>query len=513
MQRSTERRLAAICDLTVPAARESAGWHEYDGTVQDLSPDGVRRGLARLGGPRYADPHDEAQAAAAEHALQVRFGELVVHRTNPVWHVENLELVSYEREYAPEPERAAARRAHLRQWPDAVAAAIASLDRVPAPVAAATRSMADGLRAHLRPDDGDLGAAAGKAVDRLVAHLDHVAAHGEPSAALGGPALRRLLSSAEAVDQVDFDLEDLTKAAAAERDRMGSILEEACRRIDPGAPVAQTVRKIQSDHPGADGLLEEIRALVDEAIAWTTERELVPHTDGECLVGLMPPSQRGFALAAMYWSAPGEPDAPSWFRISPPDPAWPAAEQQSWLANGFNAMVLPNITVHEVAPGHFSHGRAMRHAGTPVRRTLHSLAFIEGWAHYCEELALEEGFRAGDPRHAAGVALDALRRVSRFSCAIGVHTGELTVADAAAKFAAEALVSGRSALAEARRALFDPTYGRYTWGKLVIRALRERARTQWGAEFSLLRFHTALLELGAPSLGLLDDAVLGRPGG
>lgn len=49
---------------------------------------------------------------------------------------------------------------------------------------------------------------------------------------------------------------------------------------------------------------------------------------------------------------------------------------------------------------------------------------------------------------------------------------------------------------EANRGLFEPMYGRFTWGKLVIRDCRERARVAWGPQFSLGRFHAALFELG-----------------
>jgi uncharacterized protein (DUF885 family) len=173
----------------------------------------------------------------------------------------------------------------------------------------------------------------------------------------------------------------------------------------------------------------------------------------------------------------------------------------------FSDTTLPGITVHEVAPGHFSHGRAIRRAPTDVRRTLHSEAFVEGWAHYAEELCVEEGFCAGDPRFAIGVWLEALVRVTRLACAIGVHTAGMSVEEAAHRFEADTHIAGQAALAEAARATFDPTYGRYTWGKLEIMALRERARAAWGSGFSLPRFHGALLELGSPPLGLLDTAL------
>jgi len=106
-------RLRAVCDLDVAVMREYSGRHEYDGKPQDLSPDGVRAGLARLaaardGGERLADPHDEAHLAAAEDLRQVTFAELEMHRRNPILHLVELELATYDRDYAPSAERSAA---------------------------------------------------------------------------------------------------------------------------------------------------------------------------------------------------------------------------------------------------------------------------------------------------------------------------------------------------------------------------------------------------------------------
>src|SRR4030095_7928780 len=142
---------------------------------------------------------------------------------------------------------------------------------------------------------------------------------------------------------------------------------------------------------------------------------------------------------------------------------------------------------HARAPGHFAHARRLRQVGSDVRRTLHSLAFVEGWAHYGEEVCVEEGFRADDPRFAAGVALEALPRGTRLATSLRPH----------------AFSSAPPPRSEAARATFDPTYGRYTWGKLEIQRLRGRARAAWGAGFSLQRFHDTLLSLGSPPLGLL----------
>jgi hypothetical protein len=117
------KRLQALADLAVAAAREYVGLHQYDGRVQDLSPEGVRAGLASLGGPPLDDPLDDAYVAAHEHAFRVELGELEMHRSNPVYHIAELDLSCYDREYAPAEQRADARRRHLALWPDAVDAA------------------------------------------------------------------------------------------------------------------------------------------------------------------------------------------------------------------------------------------------------------------------------------------------------------------------------------------------------------------------------------------------------
>jgi hypothetical protein len=503
------KRLRAVCDLNVAEVREYMGRHEYDGKPQDLSPAGVRAGLARLAearasGERPADPHDEAHLAAAEHQKHVVFAELGLHRRNPLLHLAELDVACYDRDYAPAAERDAARAEHLAAWPRVVDAAIESLDQVSAPVAEALLGAVRGLSAGIGSGvDEAVREKALAAHARLVAHVERAAAHGDEDAALGGPALALLMSSAEAMP---VDLGALAEQADAERDRLHALLAESCARLEPGGrrPL-EIARELVREHPDAAGVIDAARRWTQRAIEFTRERDLVPYHDGVCLVGPAPESRR-WAMAMMSPAAPGEPDGPSWFHITPPEDSWPESEKEEWL-EVFSDTTLPGIAVHEVAPGHFSHGRALRHLTSDIRRTLHSSAFIEGWAHYAEEMCIEEGFEASDPRIAIGVWLEALVRVTRLACAIGVHTAGMTVADAARRFEADTHISGPAALSEARRATFDPTYGRYTWGKLEILKLRERARKDWGPGFTLQRFHKALMDLGSPALGLLGNAL------
>jgi hypothetical protein len=501
-------RTRAVLDLNVAVSREEAGRHEYDGVVQDLSPSGVSAGLSRLltarsQGPALEDPHDEAHLRAFEDLQQVVYGSLELHRRSPLRLLDELDLAGYDKDYAPLPERAAARQRHVAAWPAAIDAGLASLDQLSAPVAQAmlggVRGLAAGLPAGTDPAARD---AALVAHARLVAHVEEAATAGNPDAALGASGLSTLMGTSEALS---VDVSRLAEQADAERDRLRDRLRESCALVDPARDPLDLARALVRDHPDRAGVLAAARVLTSRAIEFTASRDLVPFHDGTCVVDEAPESKR-WAMAMISMNAPYEPDGSSYYYITPPDASWPAEQAEEWL-EVFSATTLPAITVHEVAPGHFSHGRALRRAPSEVRRGLWSSAFVEGWAHYAEELCVEEGFLSDDPRFAIGVWLEALVRVTRLACALGVHAGEMTVGDAARRFEADTHLLGPAALSEARRATFDPTYGRYTWGKLEILRLRSEARAAWGAQFTLQRFHRALLDLGAPPLGLIGTAV------
>jgi len=495
----TDPRLRAVALMIRAQTREYAGWHDLDGTIQDLSPEGVAAGLAAVGtGELPDDPVDAAILQVTERSTRVAYGELALHRTNPYVHLANLDVASYDREYAPAPEREAARARHLAAWPDAVDMAVRSLDAVPAPAAQALLPSVRGLAASVSDEKAQA------AVARLVAHLEHFATDGDPDPALGE---ERLLAGYNASEALDLDVTELTDLAASETSRLRAMLAEACDRLRPGEPVEDVVRDLVADGPTtADDVYAAARTTTEEVRAFATSSGLLPDLGGDVLVGPAPPSRR-FAQAMMSWAAPYETDAPSRYYIVPPDESWPVEQQREWLSV-FSPTTLPTICVHEVTPGHFTHGRALRTLDSPIRRTLHSGAFVEGWAHHVEEVYAELGFRAEDPRYVIGVCLEALLRATRLAVSVGLHTRAITVADAEEMFIRDAHMQRAAAHGEAMRGTVDAFYGIYTLGKVALRRARERARAAWGPAYDEKRFCLALLALGAPPVGVVEAALL-----
>jgi uncharacterized protein (DUF885 family) len=171
---------------------------------------------------------------------------------------------------------------------------------------------------------------------------------------------------------------------------------------------------------------------------------------------------------------------------------------------------ISNVSVHEVWPGHYLQFLYAKDFPSDVRKVLGANSNSEGWAHYCEQMVIDEGFHADDPRYRLAQIQDALLRDARFIAGIRMHTKGMTVAEAEELFVKDGYQPRPVARAESKRGTSDPTYGYYTMGKLMILKLREDYRAQQGARFSLQGFHDAFIRLGPLPLPLVRKAMLGE---
>jgi uncharacterized protein (DUF885 family) len=241
---------------------------------------------------------------------------------------------------------------------------------------------------------------------------------------------------------------------------------------------------------------------VNELQAFVTTRGLVslPSTE-PVVVAAAPPYDLG--LASMHSSPPLETTpVKSYFYITDAQADWDAARQDAWLQK-FNIPTLTVITSHEVMPGHYVHSLFMRKTPGKIRRIWIGLnpfpqpsSGQDGWAHYAEQLVLDEGFKADDPRYRMAQLSEAMTRICRLIAGIQLHTGTWTVDEAAKLFELRAHLPPPAARQEAERGTYDPTYGGYFLGKLQALKLRDDVRGQEGATFDLRRFHERVMTNG-----------------
>lgn len=265
------------------------------------------------------------------------------------------------------------------------------------------------------------------------------------------------------------------------------------------------------EHPPEEGLIPLAGTLLQELRVFLEEREVVPLPVGDRLhVEPTPPFLR-WAFALMDTAGPFEEvSTDSYYYLTLPEADWPAEQKEEWMRR-FDPYTLRNTSVHEVYPGHYVHFLYMRRVPSRVRKVFHAYSFVEGWAHYAEEMMVEEGY--GDERLRLAQLLDALLRAVRFVVSIQMHTEGMTVARAARRFVEDAYLEPLPAYREAQRGTFDPGYLNYTLGKLMLRKLRRDYERERGGAFRLREFHDRLLQLGAPPIPVARQVLLRNPEG
>jgi len=200
-----------------------------------------------------------------------------------------------------------------------------------------------------------------------------------------------------------------------------------------------------------------------------------------------------------------DPEVESNYIVTPVDDSMSKQQADEWLRS-FNRWSLENIAVHEVYPGHFVHFVHARTQRSLMRRVGFVSGFGEGWAHYAEQLAIEQGLADGRPLLHLAQLQDALLRACRFRATLMLHTEGASVDDATALFVENAGMAGFPARREAERGTYDPMYLAYTYGKLQI--LEWRAELQRRPGFRLRWFHETMLRSGFPPLAAVRELVL-----
>lgn len=144
-----------------------------------------------------------------------------------------------------------------------------------------------------------------------------------------------------------------------------------------------------------------------------------------------------------------------------------------------------------------------------VRRQMYSTVFIEGWALYCEEMMLAQGF-LNSPKHKLMQLKDQLWRACRVVIDVGIHCFEMTFDEAVEMLVEIAGLERSNAVAEVNRYTQSPTQPMsYLVGKIEITRLKERYQAAEGENFNLKEFHDRLLGYGSIPPGIIERDMIG----
>jgi uncharacterized protein (DUF885 family) len=520
-----------------PVSASMLGLHEYDGQITDMSKASLALRIEALHDYQkrlhnIERPSLDKLAGFDYDLLQWRIAAELWHWTerqdytrNPMVYADDMMVDTYiKRNYAPLGVRAEALTRHLNQIPTAMDSARENLvSPIPRLLIEESLPVFAGLVVFLQESlpvtfseeslptalYADLRAACEQAITAIEQFIHYVTYDLLPQAqddfALGAEQFSAMLRYGELID---MPLDQLLAYGQADLERNKAAIIALAASIDPHKSVHEHMHMLGRDHPTTENLLDETRRLLDDLRQFLVERDLVtlPQT-GTCLVAETPPFAR-WAFAMMDTAGPFEQVATeSFYYVTLPEPDWSPEVVEGWLTK-FDYATMTGVSIHEAYPGHYVHFMRVREAPTRLAKTVDTYTHYESWAHYVEQMMLDEGYGDGDVRLRLSQLAEALVRNCRYICAIKMHTQGMGVAEATRFFMYHAYMDEVTATKEARRGTHDPGYICYTLGKLLLLKLREDVQAAQGDAFSLKQFHDEYIGYGSPPIPILRSLLL-----
>jgi len=528
---------------THPTYATLDGVHVHDDLLEDLSRQAIDAEARALAG--YARRLDEIDSGGLTTVERLEQRMLISNIRARMFELE--EVRTWERNpqvyadliasslacqalftYAPAPERARRVLSKLRQVPRLVQAARDNVKEPPGIfVKVGVESFRGALkfieqdlpRAFSSVDDlhllGDLADAQTEASHAIAGYIEFletdVAPRARASFRLGRDKFEQKLRLEEGIA---IPIEKLLAIAERELRNTHEAFRSLAGRMNGGDPLEAWSRK-KADHPGPGELVQVGRGQLDELATFLRRQALITLPDGEAITVAPTPEFYRWSFASMWTPGPFE-SKPSraYYYLTDIDPSWPPERQEEHLRD-YNIPTLWSISIHEVYPGHFLHYQHLRKVESKARKSIlfAPASFVEGWAHYCEQMMIEAGFGRQDYGIQLGQLAESLIRLARFIVCIRLHTEDMSVEQGVRFFREEAFMEEASARREAERGTFDPTYLVYSVGKLMLLKLRQDYKQAQGKAFSLRTFHDSLLAQGTAPFWLHRRLMLGNDSG
>jgi uncharacterized protein (DUF885 family) len=521
-----------------PTQATSAGFHEHDARLEDYSvaemqaEAGVlRRFLAEF---ERLDSRDLPSETASDRELVIAFLHAALLEMDGIrmWE-KNPDVYSsgvtgsifaiMSRKFAPQAERLKSVIARERQIPRVFAEARANLKNPPRIYTEVALEQLPGIISFFRKDvpaafsevrEGrlleefqDANRAVLDALEGYQHFLNDLLPRSHGDFRIGAGNYRLKLQYNE---MVDTPLDRLLAVGFEDLRRNQQALRDTAARIDSHRAPRQVLEELEKDHPTPDGLLQSFRDALGGLQDFIAQRGIITTPSPvPPIVEETPPFLRALTFASMDTPGPYEKIAKeAFFNVTLPERNWPPRRIEDHLA-AFSRATIISTAIHEAYPGHYVQFLWLKQAPSKVRKLLPSGSSAEGWAHYCEQMMLDQGYGNGDLRLRLGQVQDALLRDARYIAGIEMHTGSMTLEQAVEFFVKEGYQPRAVAERESKRGTADPTYLVYTLGKLQILKLRQDYQQKKGGGFSLHEFHDRFVGQGAPPIKIVRRALLG----
>ncbi|MGB6942465.1 MAG: DUF885 domain-containing protein [Bryobacteraceae bacterium] len=515
-----------------PTTGTSTGFHQYDALLEDYSKAGIDaqiQVLHRAEKEFSALPEDPDRDLILNYirATLLNLEQVRPWEKNPDTYssgVTNSIFVIMSRTFAPASDRLQSVIARERQFPAVFVAARANLRNPPRIYTEIAIEQLPGIISFFKNDVptafkqvtdakvlGEFHQSNDRAIELLTQYQaflkNDVLARSHGDFRLGADLYSKKLLYEE---MVDLPLDKLLAIGMADLRRNQESFQQTAAKIDPSKTPQQILEEATRDHPTPDHLLQSFRDVLGGLKDYITSRHIVTIPSPVLpMLEETPPFMRALTVASMDTPGPYEKVAKeAFFNVTLPEPSWTPKEVEEHM-EGFNRGTIISTAVHEAYPGHYVQFLWMQTIPSKVRKLLGANTNIEGWAHYCEQMMLDEGYGNGDLKLRLGQLQDALLRDARYIVGIEMHTGHMTYEQGIDFFVKEGYQTRTNGERETKRGTSDPTYLYYTLGKLEIMKLRADYKKKRGSAFTLEEFHDRFMREGTPPIKIVRKAMLG----
>src|SRR5712692_6667549 len=216
-------------------------------------------------------------------------------------------------------------------------------------------------------------------------------------------------------DMVEMTLAQLLAKGEAQLAKDYTAFVQTAKTIDPTKTPAEVMKSLSDDHPSAEDLIPVIARSVEEARQFVADKGLVAiPSEVRPKVEETPPFARSGSFASMDTPGAYETKATeAFYYVTPVEKDWDLKHREEHLRL-YNRYVVAMIDVHEVWPGHYLQFLNAPRFPTKARKLLFCGTNGEGWAHYAEQMTVDEGFGGGDPKMRLAQLQEALLRDCRY---------------------------------------------------------------------------------------------------
>ncbi len=516
------------------------GVHDYDNRLPDYSADAIARRVAllkagrdglKLLGTTKLPPDDALDADILASDIDAQLLELETVRDwkrNPVTYLSppasGIDTLM-KRSFAPPAERLKLIVGRLRAAPRLLFVMKQNLENPPKEFADLGLIVAKGSVSFFASDLPAWAKTAAGADAKLLADFEDANApvveafkdaakwieadllpKAKGSYAIGADAFMKKL---EAEEMIDIPLPKLLAIGEAnlKKDREAFIATAA--KIDPKLPADKVLALLTDEAPKPADLVAATRGTIERTRKFLLDKQIVTvPSEVRPTIAETPPFMRTGGFASM--DTPGAFEAKAteaFYYVTPPEKEWEPRRQVEHMRQ-FNRTALDVITIHEAFPGHYLQFLNAKQYPTKVRKIYTCGTNVEGWAHYCEQMIVDEGYGDNDPKVRLAMLSEALLRDCRYVVGIKLHTEGWTVEQGKKFFVEQGFIEPETAFQEARRGTYNPTYLYYTLGKLQIQKLRADYRKLKGPAFSLRGFHDKFVQQGGVPIKLIRKLML-----